>query len=75
VLRALAITGTAAEGDALLEGLRILAPGGRLVIDGGPSGAAARLSAAGARVLLDEDGTVVAEAPGRPVPLTRNAVR
>jgi uncharacterized protein YbaR (Trm112 family) len=74
-LRAMALTGAAADQEALHGALRVLAPGGRLVLDPAPPAAAALLRAAGARVLLEEAGTVVAEAPGRPVPLLHNAVR
>lgn len=74
-LRAAALTGGAGDDRALHEGLRVLAPGGRLVVDPAPEGTAARLDAAGARILLDDAGAVVAQAPGRPVELSRNAVR
>lgn len=46
------------------EGVRLLAPGGRLVVEGAPAGAAAGLEAAGLRVLLDQEGWLVAERPG-----------
>lgn len=73
-LRAAALTGGA--GDARLrEGLRVLAPGARLVVDGADAETAERLRALGAEVLLEEEGTVVARAPGRPVPLRYNALR
>ncbi|WP_420126266.1 Trm112 family protein [Longimicrobium sp.] len=73
-LRAAALTGGA--GDARLrEGLRVLQAGARLVVDGAEADTAERLRALGAEVLLEEDGVVVARAPGRPVELRRNAVR
>jgi uncharacterized protein YbaR (Trm112 family) len=73
-LRAAALTGGA--GDARLrEGLRVLAPGARLVVDGADAETAERLRTLGAEVLLEEEGVVVARAPGRPVPLRYNAVR
>jgi uncharacterized protein YbaR (Trm112 family) len=75
MLRAAALTGGAGDEAALHEGLRVLAPGGRLVVDPAPEGTAPRLRAAGARLLLDDEGRVVAEAPGRPVELLRNTVR
>ncbi|HYR10869.1 MAG TPA: Trm112 family protein [Longimicrobium sp.] len=73
-LRAAALTGGA--GDARLrEGLRVLAPGARLVVDGADAETAERLRGLGAEVLLEEEGVVVARAPGRPVALRYNAVR
>jgi uncharacterized protein YbaR (Trm112 family) len=73
-LRAAALTGGA--GDARLrEGLRVLAPGARLVVDGADADTAERLRALGAEVLLEEEGVVVARAPGRPVELRYNTVR
>ncbi|HEX6372474.1 MAG TPA: hypothetical protein VF006_26375 [Longimicrobium sp.] len=73
-LRAAALTGGAGEAR-LREGLRVLAPGARLVVDGADAGTAERLRALGAEVLLEEEGVVVARAPGRPVALRYNAVR
>lgn len=74
VLRGAALTGGA--GDALLrEGLRVLAPGARLVVDPADAQAAERLRALGAEVLLEQEGVVVARAPGRPVELRRDAGR
>jgi uncharacterized protein YbaR (Trm112 family) len=73
-LRAAALTG-AADDARLREGLRVLSPGARLVVDPAPAGTADALRALGAEVLLDEDGVVVARAPGRPVELRYNAVR
>lgn len=75
LLRAAALTGGTPDETALHEGLRVLAPSARLVVDPAPPEAAARLRAAGARLLLEEPGVVVAAAPGRPVELLRNAVR
>ena len=73
-LRAAALTGGA--GDARLrEGLRALAAGARLVVDGAAADTAERLRGLGAEVLLEEAGVVVARAPGRPVELRYNAVR
>jgi uncharacterized protein YbaR (Trm112 family) len=48
----------------LEEGVRLLAPGGRLVVEGAPAGAAEELAAAGLRVLLDQEGWLVAERAG-----------
>lgn len=73
-LRAAALTG-GADDARLREALRVLAPGARLVVDPAPAGTADRLRGLGAEVLLDEDGVVVARAPGRPVELRYNAVR
>jgi uncharacterized protein YbaR (Trm112 family) len=73
-LRGAALTG-GADDDRLREGLRVLAPGARLVVDPAPVGTAERLRALGAEVLLDQGGAVVARAPGRPVELRYNAVR
>lgn len=73
-LRAAALTG-GADDARLREGLRVLAPGARLVVDPAPADAAQRLRALGAEVLLAEEGVVVARAPGRPVELRYNAVR
>jgi hypothetical protein len=73
-LRAAALTGGADEAR-LREGLRVLAPGARLVVDPAPAETAERLRGLGAEVLLEEDGVVVARAPGRPVELRYNAVR
>jgi uncharacterized protein YbaR (Trm112 family) len=75
LLRAAALTGGAGDAPTLHEGLRVLAPGGRLVVDPAPEGAAAVLRAAGATLLLDDGNAAVALAPGRPVELLRNAVR
>ena len=73
-LRAAALTDGAGE-ERLREALRVLAPGARLVVDPAPADAAERLRKLGAEVLLEQDGVVVARAPGRPVELRYNAVR
>ncbi|HEX6910163.1 MAG TPA: hypothetical protein VF142_07205 [Longimicrobium sp.] len=73
-LRAAALTG-GADDARLREGLRVLAPGARLVVDPAPADAAGRLRGLGAEVLLDEEGVAVARAPGRPVELRYNTVR
>lgn len=46
------------------EGVRLLAPVGRLVVEGAPPGAAGAFAAGGVRVLLDQEGWLVAERPG-----------
>ena len=73
-LRGAALTG-GADDAALEEGLRVLSPGARLVVEGAAPGTAERLGAMGAEVILDQEGTVVARAPGRPVQLRLNALR
>lgn len=73
-LRAAART-DGADDARLREGLRVLAPGARLVVDPAPADAAGRLRGLGAEVLLDEEDVAVARAPGRPVELRYNAVR
>jgi uncharacterized protein YbaR (Trm112 family) len=73
-LRGAALTGGADE-ELLREGLRVLVPGARLVVEPAPAETAERLRALGAEVLLDQAGAVVARAPGRPVELRYNAVR
>jgi uncharacterized protein YbaR (Trm112 family) len=58
-VRGVALTGDA--GDALLEeGIRVLAPGGRIVLDPAPPDAQQRLERAGFAVLLSQDEVVVA---------------
>ncbi|HET9982695.1 MAG TPA: Trm112 family protein [Longimicrobiales bacterium] len=58
-LRGVALSGDAAA--ALLEeGARVLNPMGRLVVEGAPADAEARIRGAGLRVLAQEGGTVVA---------------
>ena len=73
-LRAAALTGGGDEA-ALREGVRVLSPGARLVVDPAPAGTAEALRGLGVEVLLEEEGVVVARAPGRPVELRYNAVR
>jgi uncharacterized protein YbaR (Trm112 family) len=75
MLRAAALTGGEGGATVLHEALRVLAPSGRLVVDPAPPSAAETLREAGARLLLEEPGVVVAAAPGRPVDLLHNAVR
>ncbi|HEX5724407.1 MAG TPA: hypothetical protein VFX98_03025, partial [Longimicrobiaceae bacterium] len=60
-LRGAALTG-GADAALLAEGVRVLVPGARLVVEPAGPGAAARLREAGARVLLEQDGVVVAQA-------------
>lgn len=60
-VRAAALTGAAAE--PVEEGARLVAAGGRLVLDPAPAGAASRLRDAGFTVLLEQDEIVVATAP------------
>jgi len=67
-MRGAALTGGA--GDARLrEALRVLAPGARLLVDPADAESAARLRGLGAQVMLEQEGVVVAAAPGRPVQL------
>jgi len=73
-LRGVALTGGAGEA-ALREGLRVLQPGARLVVEGAAPGTADTLSRLGAQVMLDQEGTVVARWVGEPVRLRVNAVR
>ena len=77
--RARAFHGVALTGgadDALLaEGLRVVAPGSRLLVEGAAPGTAERLGAMGAEVLLEEEGVVVARSRGELVPLRVNALR
>jgi len=72
-LRGVALTG--ADDAALAEGVRVLQPGARLVVERAPAGTAERLGELGARVVLDQEGTVVAAVLGEPVQLHLNAVR
>jgi uncharacterized protein YbaR (Trm112 family) len=46
------------------EGARVVAPGGRMVVEGAPEGAAGLLQGRGLRLLLEQEGTLVAERPG-----------
>jgi uncharacterized protein YbaR (Trm112 family) len=73
-LRGVALTGGGDEA-ALREGLRVLAPGARLVVEHAALGTAAALQALGAQVMLDQEGVVVARAVGTPVQLGINALR
>jgi len=73
-LRGVALTGGAGAAR-LAEGVRVLQPGARLVVEGAPAGTAGVLAGLGAQVMLEQEGTVVARAVGEPVPLTMNAVR
>jgi uncharacterized protein YbaR (Trm112 family) len=73
-LRGVALTG-GADPALLAEGVRVLQPGARLVVEGAPAGTAELLSSHGAQVMLEQEGTVVARAVGDPVPLRMNAVR
>lgn len=59
-LRAVALT---AGDERLEEALRVLAPGGRIVLDPAVPGSADRLREAGLRILLDQEGVVVASPP------------
>ena len=62
-LRGVAVTG-GADAPRLAEGVRVLAPGARILVEEAEGGTAAALRAAGAEVLLEQEGTVVARAPG-----------
>ncbi|HEU0012440.1 MAG TPA: Trm112 family protein [Longimicrobium sp.] len=73
-LRGVALTG-GADAALLREGLRVLAHGSRLVVDPASPETAGTVRGYGAEVLLEQDGVVVARAPGRPVELRLNALR
>ena len=73
-LRGVAMDG-GAEVPPLAEAVRVLQPGGRLVVERAPAGTAERVAALGARVMLDQEGTVVAGALGDLVQPRLNAVR
>jgi uncharacterized protein YbaR (Trm112 family) len=73
-LRGVALTG-GADPALLAEGVRVLQPGARLVVEGAPAGTVELLSSLGAEVMLEQEGTVVARAVGDPMPLRMNAVR
>jgi uncharacterized protein YbaR (Trm112 family) len=73
-LRGVALTG-GADAALLAEGVRVLQPGARLVVERASAGTAETLSGLGAQVMLEQEGTVVARAVGDPVPLRMNAVR
>jgi uncharacterized protein YbaR (Trm112 family) len=64
MLRGVALTGAAAAEVPLHEALRVLAPGTRLLLDPAPAGAAEALGGAGAEVLLEQDGVLVARKTG-----------
>jgi uncharacterized protein YbaR (Trm112 family) len=64
MLRGVALTGAAAAAIPLDEALRVLAPGTRLLLDPAPAGAAEALGAAGAEVLLEQEGVLVARKAG-----------
>jgi len=73
-LRGVALTGGGDE-RALAEGLRVLQPGARLVVENAAPGTTDRIAAMGAQVMLDQEGTVVARAVGEPVQLRINTLR
>jgi hypothetical protein len=73
-LRGVALTG-GADPALLAEGLRVLQPGARLVVERAAAGTAEALAGLGAQVMLEQEGTVVARAMGDPVQLRMNAVR
>jgi uncharacterized protein YbaR (Trm112 family) len=73
-LRGVALTGGGDDG-ALMEGLRVLQPGARLVVENAAPGTAERIAALGAQVMLDQEGTIVARAVGEPVQLRINTLR
>jgi uncharacterized protein YbaR (Trm112 family) len=73
-LRGVAFTG-GADGAALAEGVRVLQPGARLVVENAAPGTGEALAGLGAQVILEQEGTVVARAVGQPVQLRMNAVR
>lgn len=73
-LRGVALTG-GADGAGLLEALRLLQPGARLVVQDAAAGTAERVAGLGAQVMLDQEGTVVARAVGDPVQLRLNTLR
>jgi uncharacterized protein YbaR (Trm112 family) len=74
VLTGAALTGSASV-EMVAEALRVLRPGARLVVTEAGEGTAGWLRGAGAGVLLEQDGVVVARAPGQPVQLRLNALR
>ncbi len=73
-LRGVAFTGGADE-TPLAEGVRVLQPGARLVVENAAPGTGEALARLGAQVILEQEGTVVARAVGQPVQLRMNAVR
>jgi uncharacterized protein YbaR (Trm112 family) len=58
-LKGIAIAGRSA-GELLAESARVLAPGGRIVMENGPPGAVDGLAELGLELLLQQDGVVVA---------------
>ena len=62
-LRGLALTGGAGSGE-IERALGLLRSGGRLVVEQAGAESRLALEAAGARILLDEGGTLVAESDG-----------
>lgn len=62
--RGVAFPGPAGPG-ALDEAARVLAAPGRIVLEEAPADAAGRLAGHGLRVLLEEEGVLVAERPAR----------
>jgi uncharacterized protein YbaR (Trm112 family) len=64
-LRGAALTG-GADAALLAEGLRVVAPGARVLVEGAAPDTADTLRALGAEVLLDQEGTVVARSPAVP---------
>lgn len=68
-VRGVALTG-GAGGERLREALRVTLPGGRIVVDPAGPETAERLRAAGAELLLEQEGIVVARAarPASPSP-------
>jgi uncharacterized protein YbaR (Trm112 family) len=73
-LRGVAFTGGASEA-ALAEGVRVLQPGARLVVENAAPGTGEALARLGAQVILEQEGTVVARAVGQPVQLRMNSLR
>lgn len=60
-LRAVALTG-GADPVSLDQALRALTPGGRLLVEAATQGVADALRDAGAQIMLDQEGTMVAQA-------------
>lgn len=56
---------TPPDGTLIAEALRVLAPGGHLLVDPAPAGTGERLIESGADLLLDQQGAAVACKPGR----------
>jgi uncharacterized protein YbaR (Trm112 family) len=72
VLRGVALSAAAAPPA---EALRVVQPGGRVVLLGASAEDARGLEAAGGQLLLEQDGVVVARASGQPEQLRLNALR